>query len=308
MTKRLAQIAKFAIPIILGVFIARTIYRNWHEVSAADWQFAPWYLLVAVILSAPWFLYRPFVWGVLLARFGYPVPFGGVFRILRQAELSRYVPGTVWQYLSRVYLAGKWGVPATASLGATLVETVLLLLAALPVALWKLQEVLPQVGNYQRFVLIAFLAGSIAVVHPKILNWWVGILARYTKRPYQELRIGWLTLAGIWVSYVGVWLVLGLSLAFFVRGIMVISAERFPDVASGYVTSWVASMLTVIAPAGMGVRDGVFGLLLSRWIPLSTALTVALAVRLWITVVELAWTALAQTQPAGRPEVEPPQG
>jgi hypothetical protein len=298
LTKRLAQVGKFVVPVLVGFFIGRTIYRNWQQVREADWQFAPLYLVVALVLSVPWFVYRPFVWSRLLARFGYPLPFGGVFRIARQAELSRYVPGTVWQYLSRVYLAGRWGVPPTACLGATLVETVLLLLAALPPALWNLQHVMPVVGRYQRILLVAFLIASIGVVHPRILNWWAAILARYAKQPYQELRIGWTTLAAIWVSYVGMWLLLGLSLAFFVGGVMRIPFEQFPSLAADYASSWVASMLAVVAPAGMGVRDGVFGLLLSRMMPLATALTVALAVRLWLTLLELGWVAVARTQPA----------
>jgi hypothetical protein len=302
LTKRLAQAGKFIVPLILGFFIARTIIRNWQQVREADWQFAPLYIVVALVLSAPWFVYRPFVWKLLLARFGSDLPFGGAFRIMRQAELSRYVPGTVWQYLSRVYLASRWGVPATACLGATLIETVLLLLAALPPALWNLQEMLPVVERYQWIMLAVFLIASVAVVHPRILNWWAAILARYTKQPYQELRVGWMTLAGIWISYVGVWLSLGVGLAFFVRGVMLIPFEQFPTLAGDYAASWVASMLAVVAPAGMGVRDGVFGQLLSRMMPLPTALTVALAVRLWLTLLELVWVAVARTQPGSPPE------
>jgi hypothetical protein len=57
------------------------------------------------------------------------------------------------------------------------------------------------------------------------------MLARYAKQPYQELRVGWPTLAGIWLSYVVLWFVLGLSLAFFVRGVMLIPLEQFPRLA-----------------------------------------------------------------------------
>jgi hypothetical protein len=302
LTKRLVQVAKFAVPVILAVLIGRTIYLNWEQVRDADWQFSPLYLAVAVVLSGPWFTYRPYVWKVLLSRFGYEIPFGGAFRVVRQAELSRYVPGTVWQYLSRVYLASRWDVPATACLGATLVETVLLLLAALPAALWNLQEVTPVLGQYQRIVLAVFLIASIGVVHPRILNWWAAILARYAKQPYQELRVGWPILAGIWLSYVVLWFVLGLSLAFFVRGVMLIPLEQFPRLAGDYAASWVASILAVVAPAGMGIRDGVFGLLISRMMPLATALTVALAVRLWLTLLELVWVGIARTQPGSLSE------
>lgn len=302
MTKRLASIAKFAVPLIVGFFIGRAIYQNWQHVREAEWDFAPLYMLVSVVLCVPWFIYRPFVWRVLLARFGYEVPFPGTFRLIRQAELSRYVPGTVWQFVSRVYLAGRWGVPATACLGATLIEAVLLILAALPPALWNLREVMPVMGPYQRIVLVVFLIGSIGVVHPRILNWWAAILSRYAKQPYRELEIRWIVIAGIWLSYVAMWLLLGLGLAFFVRGVMVIPFSAFPGLAGNYAASWVASMLAVVAPAGMGIRDGVFGLLLSSTMPLGAALTVALAVRLWVTLLELAWFGVAQVAPSGPPE------
>jgi hypothetical protein len=94
-------------------------------------------------------------------------------------------------------------------------------------------------------------------------------------------------------------LLLGLGLAFFVRAIMVIPFGDFPRLAGDYAASWVASMLAVVAPAGMGIRDGVFGLLLSRMMPLGTAFAVALAVRLWIVLLDLAWVGVAQAMPAG---------
>jgi hypothetical protein len=296
--KRLAQIAKFAVPLVIGFFIGRTIYRNWEQVREAEWHFAPLYLLISLALTAPWFAYRPVVWKILLARFGSELPLGASFRITRQAEMSRYVPGAVWQYVSRVYLAGRWGVPATACLGATLIETVLLLLAALPVALWSLSNVAPVLEGYPRIALAAFMAASIFVVHPRILNWWGAILARHAKQPYRELQIRWITLAGIWLSYLALWLVSGLAVAFFVRGVMAIATDQFPGVAGGYVASWVASMLAVVAPAGMGVRDGVYGLLLRRMMPVGAAFTVALAVRLWLTLLELAWLGVAQMTPS----------
>jgi hypothetical protein len=295
--KRLAQLGKFAVPLVIGFFIGRTIYRNWEQVRQAEWHLAPGYLLISLALLTPWFTYRPLVWKVLLARFGCQLPFGASFRITRQAEMSRYVPGAVWQYVSRVYLAGRWGVPAPACLGATLIETVLLLLAALPLALWSLWDVVPVLEGYPRIALVAFIVVSIFIVHPRILNWWGAILARYARQPYRELQVRWRTLAGIWLSYVALWLVSGLAVAFFVRGVMVIAANQFAGVAGGYVASWVASMLAVVAPAGMGVRDGIYGLLLRRIMPLGAAFTVALAVRLWLTVLELAWLGIAHTTP-----------
>ena len=148
--------------------------------------------------------------------------------------------------------------------------------------------------------LAVFLVGSIGVVHPRILNWWAAILSRYTRQPYRELQVRWITLAGIWLSYLAMWLVLGIAVALFVGGVMAIPAGAFPRVAGGYVAAWVASMIAVIAPAGMGVRDGIFGLLLRRMMPVGAAFTIALAVRLWITVIGAGLGGVAQTMPSGQ--------
>lgn len=299
MTKRLVLIAKLAVPILVSFFIGRTIYGNWQQVRDAEWQFAPFYLILSFALSAPWFVVRPWGWKFLIRCFGYDLPYAGSFRLVREAEISRYVPGTVWQYLSRVYLASRWGVPATATLAATLVESVFLLLAVLPPALWNLRDVLPVFGRYHFAVSILILAASIAVVHPRILNWWVGMLARYAKRPYRELRIGWGALASIWTVYMAMWILTGFGVAFFVRGVIVIPIEDFPRVAGDYLASWAASLLTVIAPAGMGIREGILGLRLRRLMPVGTAFTMAVAIRLWLTLLELLMLVAAQRMPSG---------
>jgi hypothetical protein len=207
--------------------------------------------------------------------------------------LSRFVPGAVWQYLSRIQLTGRWGVPPAACLAATFLEMILLVLAAIPVALWNLNDFLPRAGSYYLVALAVFLAASAAVIHPVILNRWVSLLARLTRQPHRELRIHWSLLAGAWLSYLGVWVLLGLSLSFFVRGLMTVPFEPFPRLASDYAAAWVAGIFAMIAPAGVGVREGALGLLLRRVLPVGAAFTLAVAIRLWLTLVELVWAALS---------------
>ena len=48
--------------------------------------------------------------------------------------------------------------------------------------------------------------------------------------------------------------------------------------------------LVMIAPAGMEIRDGMFGLLLEGLLPIGAAMALAVGVRLWLTLTELIWT------------------
>ena len=305
MTKRVLSVAKVLLPLVIAFFIGRVIYRNWQHVREAEWELAPSYLLVSFLLTACWFTVRPLVWSTLLKRLGYPISFRSAYLVVRRAELSRYVPGTIWQYLSRVYLAGRYGVPAAVCMAATFLETVLLILASLGPAVWNLDALLPDLARFQRILLVAIPVGAFVLAHPRVLNLWARLLSRALKQPYREMKMRWSTMALLWAVYLGVWVLHGLGAGVFVKGVMVIPVDRVPELASYYALAWLVAMVSVVAPAGMGIRDGVFGLLLSRLMPVGVAFTVAVAVRLWMTVLELFWTALARGPlPAVSPEPE----
>jgi uncharacterized membrane protein YbhN (UPF0104 family) len=53
--------------------------------------------------------------------------------------------------------------------------------------------------------------------------------------------------------------------------------------AAGYLAGWVA----VFVPGGLGVREGVYALLLAEVVPGPVAAAVAILSRLWLTAVEL---------------------
>ncbi len=289
MTRRAAATAKYLVPLVIGFFIARVIHRNWQQVREAEWVFDPVWLLLSLVLTAFWFLLRPWTWQLILARFGYSIPYHASYQIVRRADLSRYVPGGIWQYVSRVYLAGQWGVAAPACLAATFVEIVILLLAAVFPALWSLDQALPVLDAPYQVLLVVGPLLALGALHPRVLNFWAGFLARRLKQPYTELRIRWLTLVGLWLLYLLIWLSYGLSAGFFIRGILRVPGEWVPLFSSNYILAWLVGMVTMVAPAGMGIRDGVFGLLLRGHLAIGAGLTAAVALRLWTTLVELLW-------------------
>jgi len=288
--KRIAGVAKVLVPLVVAFFIGKVIYRNWQQVREAEWAFSPVYIFLSVLVTAFWFVVRPWVWKLILAQFGYSLPYGAAYQIFRRAELSRFVPGSIWHYVSRVYLAGQWGIPAAACLAATLTETVILLLAAIVPALWSLHQALPFLEAPQRVLLLVVPFIALGLMHPKVLNFGGRLLARRMKQPYVELRVGWARLAGIWLLYVLIWVTHGLSAGLFIRGILEVPISLIPTLGSSYILAWLIGMVSLIAPAGMGVRDGAFGLLLRSVMPLGAALTVAVAVRLWSVSIELLYT------------------
>jgi uncharacterized membrane protein YbhN (UPF0104 family) len=295
---RAAKIAKLVVPLVVIFFVGRVILNNWEQVRAAEWDIRPGYLALSFLLSCAWFIFRPYGWNVILNGFGRPVPFPAVFRVCRQAELSRYVPGGVWQFVSRVVLLREWGVTAAACLAATIVDLFLATLASLPPAAWTLQEAFEGFKTYHRIVLFAFPFVSLLVVHPKLLNGWAGFLSKKLRQPWTPLDIRWRTLLGIWSLYVLGWLMLGAGVSLFVYGVLRVPEGNGLYIGSSYTVAWLVGTLTMIAPGGMGIREGALGLLLSQILPTGPAFTLAVGIRLWTLLVEIATYGLGYLMPS----------
>ncbi len=302
--RTLAHAAKIAVPLVIAFFVGRVIVANWTQVREADWRFSPLYLIVSFLLCSPWFLARPLGWNVIINRFGRRVPYSAVYRVVRQSELSRFVPGGVWQFVSRVYLIKKWHVPASAALAATVIDLFLAALAAIIPALWSLGEALPNLARFQRIMFWVFPLASILVVHPKIFNAWAGHLAKRMGQDWQDLEIRWSMLLGIWGLYVAGWILQCAGVALFVRGVIDIGPHGTVFIGSSYAAAWLAGTLAMVAPAGMGIREGALGLLLSRLIPEGPAFTLAVGIRFWLLILELAWFSFGSLLPRREPPAD----
>ena len=298
--RKAAHVAKFVVPALIAFFLGRVIYANWSQIRQAEWDLTPSYLIASAVLCAPWFWARPLGWNLLVNAFGQRVPFSAVFRVVRHAELSRFLPGGIWAMASRVYLVKKWRVKPSAALAATVVDLVLTTLAALLPALWSLSEAFPDLGRVQQIVFIAFPIVSIAIVHPKLLNLWAGFIFRRVGQDYEEAELRWRILLGIWVLYAGAWILMCAGVAMMIRGVLQLGPGGTTFMGSSYAAAWLAGSFALISPSGMGIREGALGLLLSRWIPTGPAFAVAIVVRLWLLGMEVVWVALGALLP--RPE------
>ncbi len=294
MIRRLLPWLKWLLPLAVAFFIGRAIYIQWQRVRAFEWRFDPLFLVLSFAASSCWFFARAFVWRAAVTRFGYTIPYRETVRIFVLSELSRYVPGAVWQYFSRIYLAGLWGVPASAAVSSALMELLLLALAAIPLVLWHVGDVLPIVGRAQQVLLGAFPAVAVILLQPSVLNRiGMSLLPRF-HMPYSPIHIRFRETAGLWGVCLFVWVAFGAGFVLFARSLTPIAVADSVQVVSEYAASWLIGVITIFAPGGIGVREGVLGLLLSRIMPLGTALVIAVLSRIWLVLLELLWAAAAQ--------------
>jgi uncharacterized membrane protein YbhN (UPF0104 family) len=80
---------------------------------------------------------------------------------------------------------------------------------------------------------------------------------------------------------------LGMSFALFVIATTDAPASAMFSLIGICAAGYLAGYLVVFVPGGLGVREGVYAVLLALYIPASVAVAVAILARLWLTLVEL---------------------
>jgi hypothetical protein len=103
--------------------------------------------------------------------------------------------------------------------------------------------------------------------------------------------------------YAAAWVSMCFGVAMLIRGVIQLDPGGPAFMGSSYAVAWLAGTFAVVSPAGMGIREGALGLLLSRWMPAGPAFTVAIGIRLWVLLMEVSWVAAGSLLP--RPEPPP---
>ncbi|MBE0528193.1 MAG: hypothetical protein IH629_03185, partial [Thermoleophilia bacterium] len=138
-------------------------------------------------------------------------------------------------------------------------------------------------------VAIPFL---VALMHPRVFGPLAGRALRLLRRPPLEVTVGFGTVLGLLLLFTVDWLVAGTGAWLLARAITGLDVGALPLVIVAYALAYAAGMLAFFIPSGIGVREAVLTASLSSRLPGGVALTWALLLRLWVTVVELVFVGL----------------
>jgi hypothetical protein len=206
-------------------------------------------------------------------------------RIWFLSNLARYVPGNVWSFVGAVELARREGVARRTTLAVMALNQALAVGMALAVGLPVLVAEHARLGRAAGAGL-ALLAGGVAVA---ALLW--RPLLRLARRRYPDLRLKDLlpsppVAAGLALGYGLYWVVTGLAFTALVRGLVHVGAGEVPLLVAGYAAAYAVGFLSIITPAGIGVREGVLVAALTGTLGLGPATLVAVVSRVWMMLVE----------------------
>jgi hypothetical protein len=307
----LRRVTGICLTLAIFAWIFKPVVLHWPRVKDRIHQTNVFPVLVASLMfSAFLFIFRAMSWRRILIGFGHRLPVAPTVRIWSSSELSRYLPGVIWQVVSRIYLVKPYGVRGSVCSATQILELALFLLANVLMAVacltWHGHKVLAPTAQRWLFGAIALIPILIFLLYPSIFYGITNVVMKRLGKPqiverlrFRELiaLLLWNVLGLVWQS-LAIWLVVSQPLH--------LQFTKWWVVAGAYSLAWCAGFLAFWAPGGIGVRELVFVMAMEIVLPrrvrdtfndpavqLGFLAFLSVLLRLWATTGELILTGLA---------------
>lgn len=264
--------------------------------STADlrqWRPAPGPIVASTALLVLVYLAHAFLWRRIMHDLGIARPSRrATVRVYFLSSLGRYVPGKVWQVAGLAYFAGRAGMPPLEATTAAFIGQIGFLTSGLLFVTALLPGWQGPTAAIAAVAVLILCAGAVFVLShtDSGLRWRAWLRTRSPRIAglfdlADRVRTG---TAALWlVAYGLTWLVLGAAFATFVGAFVDGVGPHARHFAGTIAAAYLSGYLFLLAPAGVGVREGVMTALLAQVVPTSAAIVIAVASRLWFTAAEL---------------------
>jgi hypothetical protein len=308
--KRLAQLVVIGAALL---YLVRIAQRNADQLADArltiDWL--P--LLAGSLLTLLGYACNVRLWSWSLGWWRQRLAFVPALRIWFLSNLARFIPGVVWQFAGLAAMSHAQGVSPVAATAAVIVQQVALLvtgllasLALAPELFGAWAEALPAgsgIGALAtsiaawshglplavRILVVLGLFATGVLLVPVLLRAAARLWARWGRGsevvlPSLSIRDTALYVAAHLVP----WALYGVAFHLFADGVLAGATPSLGLAAAAFISSYVAGIIVVIAPAGLGVREVVLYAALRPAIGPGDALLLSLLSRVWLVATELA--------------------
>ncbi len=266
--------------------LAIALAGGWERLREYRWEFEPGAVVAAfamLVISSVW---AAASWFAVARAFGAPLAARPALRIYTTSNLGKYLPGKVGHAFARVYMAQQQGVPLALATTTVLTDIVLYIAAGLLIAVLALPAAARAAGlaggPLTTVAALGAVVVGLAMLHPTALNAIFRLAGRLMpKRSFPPIEASYGTILKIFVLYVVLWGLNAVALFAGVRSVYdEIAASQLPMLAAIFALSYLSGLIVPLAPAGLGVREGLMVLLLSQLMaePAAAAATVLVRV------------------------------
>jgi hypothetical protein len=286
--RKLFKLAQWIFAAAVLFFAARSLATQWNrvELRLLNVQLAWEWMAAATALVLVTYALLIEGWRRILVAWDSHLPFGEASRIWFLSNLGKYVPGNIWSLTAMGVMARRRGLSAIAAAGSSVIMQTVSLATGTGIVMVTSAKLLgqPILVGVAVLLLLALLLTAPRFL-PPLVNWVGNLIGREVAPPFVPATSIWTAAVASTLS----WLFYGIAFQLFVRGLLGSAPGEISSYIAVYTAAYILGFISPIAPAGLGVRELTLAAFMTQ-LGLANeadAALVAIAARLWLTIVEL---------------------
>jgi hypothetical protein len=288
-SRRVRLALQVGLAVLIFGFLVLTVIDQWSEIQSEGVHFHIVWLIPAIVILPLFYVLSALGWDFTLRFLGHPIGFGRAQVAWGQPLLARYVPGSVLYVLGRVLLSERAGVPRRTTIASIVYEQAISATSAVVVAAYFIINHPDLQGQPLRWAVLLLIPAAILILHPRVFGPLSTRLLRAFGRDPLPAVISLRGILALLVFYSLNWVVVAFGIYCVARSVTYIPFDDILLVGSAQAIGYFAALVTLVAPAGLGVRDAAFAWAVKAAVGGSFALgsLIAIAVRGVMTAGEL---------------------
>lgn len=278
-----------SILLVLAIFyfLGREFIKNWEQIRSFTFHFNIPLLGLASLSYSLTFIVLAFGWHCLLKYLHHPIPFYETLLYFFITQPAKYIPGKIWIAVSRMKFCKKHAVPHSITFLTTGIEGGMEILGGAYISLVALLQ-LPTLGKFSLWGVMLASAAGVFFLIPGVFYFFVNLYLKIVKRNpvVREKWVSFSHLLILQIIYATGMLGIGISQVIFLQSFASVDPRHIPLLMSIGTFTYVASLLALFTPSGLGVREGIWYLALKNFLPNATALVYSFVSRLWMIILE----------------------
>lgn len=262
--------------VLLGWYVVDSSEEIGDMILDMEVAWIPPMLLVLCVVN----LVSAGLWASLVRSMEKHLSIARLIAIWHQSLLGKYIPGSIWVHVGRIYHLRQAGLSIkTAAYASAIEQMTVLASSAFVVILSPKLFLLLGLPGWTRLLLLPALVVSIVPNLVARVIWKLGIRR-------VDLRLTHVPARSFMMIYFGGHVIRALVGGGSIMLILLIlghssSELNVFDLASIGAASFAVGYMSLLTPGGIGVKEGMLVFLLGQFVPLSVAVLVAISGRLW---------------------------
>ncbi|MDO8638534.1 MAG: lysylphosphatidylglycerol synthase domain-containing protein [Candidatus Daviesbacteria bacterium] len=275
---------------IFGILIL-TIVKNWPQLSSLKVQIDLFSLVLIIFLTLAIFPINIISWHLITKSQKLDISLSKNLNIWIFSNLSRFLPGGIWQYPSRVLLLSKEGINKLSSSAIVIMEALFILLVVFLIVWLSLFLNLLPVTIDQRI----FISGSVVILvlfyllfNNAMLNKIISFFSNtfLKKDLYVEINLSLKWFPLLVLFFLLQFIVSGSILFLISKSMVDLPVGLLPTFISLFTISWFLGYITFFAPSGLGVQEISLAGSLSLFMPFPVASLIVIVFRILVLLSE----------------------